>query len=308
MIARAAARFALGLGLAVCACSNNDPARGAPAAPPQPDADGGPEGAIEDAADEAADDAELDGSGDETDGEAGPCVPGDAAIPNPPMVFVAAGPFWMGCDEQSDPDCTVAERPRHEVTLPGYWIDRHEVTMLEYEACVQACVCTPPHGWFDPVQRPDHPVVGVDYDQARGYCAWLGRALPTEAQWEKAARSADGRRYPWGEDPPDCQRAAWLGCAFDAQSGVTFAGGTFSPQGDSPWGAQDMAGNVWEWVMDGYAPYGDGGQDEAGAGSGIRIWRGGSYLSGALSLRASHRRPEKTPYYRALGLRCVANL
>jgi formylglycine-generating enzyme required for sulfatase activity len=301
MLPHAAARALALIALMAPACSNSDAKPASPAAPAAQDAEAEPE--QKDAAEELDDAAD----GDETDGEAGPCVPADASVPDPPMVFVPSGQFWMGCDEGSDPACTVGETPPHAVTLSAFWIDRHEVTMGEYQACVQACACSLPAASFTPQDTPDLPVVEVDFLQAQTYCAWLGRALPTEAQWEKAARSADGRHYPWGNEQPDCVRAAYLGCALDGQSGVPFPAGTFSPQGDSSYGAQEMAGNVWEWVADWYAPYPTGAITEPKGpdDTGIRIWRGGSYLSDASSLRVAHRLPEQTPHYHALGFRCA---
>jgi formylglycine-generating enzyme required for sulfatase activity len=226
------------------------------------------------------------------------------------MVDVPAGDFMMGCNAAIDEACEPSERPFHKVTLSGFRIDRHEVTMADYSACVSFCVCSLPEESFDPIGLPDNPVVGVSLDQAGTYCTWLGRRLPTEAEWEKAARGTDGRIYPWGNAPPTCDRAAYLACAWDGKSGVTFPVGTFSPKGDSPWGAQDMAGNVWEWVSDWYAPYdGDASVDPEGPpSSGMRVWRGGSYLHDSKFLRTSTRFPYGVSQYHALGIRCAQSL
>jgi formylglycine-generating enzyme required for sulfatase activity len=253
-----------------------------------------------DAADDAQDEAEASGA----------CLGSDAALPNPPMVFVPAGPFMMGCNEAVDDRCLAGEKPYHEVVLSAYHIDATEVTVGDYRACMQACVCSRPGPGFDPDAHASLPVVGVSLAQAGQFCGWLARRLPTEAEWEKAARGTDGRLFPWGNTAPACDQAAVLGCAFDAASGVPFPVGTFSPQGDSPYGARDMAGNVWEWVTDAYAAYDPHGPaDPQGPdGGALRVWRGGSYLQPDADLRVSRRFPATLPAYHALGFRCATSM
>ncbi|MGD9050076.1 MAG: formylglycine-generating enzyme family protein [Anaerolineae bacterium] len=164
------------------------------------------------------------------------------------MVSVPAGTFLMG-STNGDPGAGDNEKPRHTVYLDAFWIDESEVTNAQYRRCVEAGACQQPGCWEDDLRSaPDQPVVCVTWHAAQAYAAWAGGRLPTEAEWEKAARGTDGRTYPWGNSPPDCIRANYLGCLGKAN-----AVGSYAP-GASPYGALDMAGNVWEWVADPYDP------------------------------------------------------
>ena len=176
--------------------------------------------------------------------------------PKVEMVFVPAGEFPMGSDV-GDAD----ERPVHSVYLDAYYIDRYEVTNARYRLCVQAEVCLPPANnasftrasYYDNPDFDDFPVIYVSWEMAQTYCAWRGTQLPTEAQWEKAARGTDGRTFAWGEDI-DCQWTNYL--RQDDQNFVACIGDTSRvgsyENGRSPYGAYDMTGNVWEWVADWY--------------------------------------------------------
>jgi formylglycine-generating enzyme required for sulfatase activity len=157
------------------------------------------------------------------------------------MVYVPAGEFLMGAtaDDATQDD----EKPQHRVYLDAYWIDRTEVTAAQHQRCVQAGKCAAPEC---STEQEDRPVACVSWQDAADYCAWAGRRLPTEAEWEKAARGTDGRKYPWGNDAPDCDRLNYWGCV-----GNTSAVGSY-PSGTSPFGAVDTAGNVSEWVADWY--------------------------------------------------------
>jgi len=239
---------------------------------------------------------------------------GEAPVPAPPggtqpqpqvsgakggeMVRVPAGEFIMGSDSGG-----ADEKPVHRVYLDEFFIDKYEVTNEQYLQCVSAGPCSPNEkygGFTDPQQ----PVVGVDWTQASTYCSWAGKRLPTEAEWEKAARGTDGRTYPWGEGI-DCSRANYGDC----KHGKTKLVGSY-PSGASPYGAMDMAGNVWEWVADWYDEkyYASSpNQNPKGPSSGsYRVLRGGSWYNGTGDLRSSDRfnnGPVGRYYYR--GFRCA---
>jgi serine/threonine-protein kinase len=161
------------------------------------------------------------------------------------MLYVPAGEFDMGSDEGPED-----ESPVHTVYLDAYWIDQTEVTNDQYRMCVEAGGCNPPKNtsFFNITEYAEHPVVYVNWNDANDYCQWAGRKLPTEAQWEKAARGTDGRTFPWGEEI-NCSRANYLGCTEFAGTNPV---GYYGEPGESPYGALDMAGNVWEWVADWY--------------------------------------------------------
>jgi formylglycine-generating enzyme required for sulfatase activity len=169
------------------------------------------------------------------------------------MALVPGGPFTMGADHGGEED----EHPAHTVTLAPFYLDLTEVTNEAWDRCVAAKICPPPDatsahkngfGNDGGFRGPRQPVSAIAWDAARGYCAWLGKRLPTEAEWEKAARGTDARHYPWGNDEPTPEHAVFSG------RGITQAVGTH-PKGDGPYGHHDLAGNVWEWVEDVYDPY-----------------------------------------------------
>ena len=167
------------------------------------------------------------------------------------MIHIAAGEFQMGCDPDNPVDeCNSDEQPLHPVYLDAYFIDKYEVTNLEYKQCVDAAACSPPHSSNGDYTNPDkvlHPVHMVNWYNANDYCAWVGKRLPTEAEWEKAARGTeDTRKFPWGNEPPDCTLLNYNNCV-----GSTTTVGSY-PSGASPYGVLDMAGNVSEWVNDWY--------------------------------------------------------
>jgi formylglycine-generating enzyme required for sulfatase activity len=232
------------------------------------------------------------------------------------MAQVPAGSFWMGCNAAVDSDCYDEEKPYHEVYLSEYEIDETEVTVAAYGACVTAKECTEPIvasgcNW-NVTGRESHPVNCVDWFQATAYCAWAGKRLPTEAEWEKAARGTDGRKYPWGNEAATCERAVMnegdVGCG-EADTWPVKS----KPLGASPYGAHDMVGNVWEWVADWYdneyyasSPT----SDPQGPASGSdRVGRGGGFGDIASVERASiraHRPPSLVIH--DLGFRCSRSL
>ena len=216
------------------------------------------------------------------------------------MVYVPAGEFQMGSN-QGNPD----EKPVHAVYLDAFWIDQTEITNGMYLKCVSAGQCSAPEnnnfagipGYpYDKSQYADYAVVGVGSNQADSYCQWAGRRLPTEAEWEKAARGTDGRTYPWGNQPPE-PNLAWYdpGPGTDAslhQFPVKVGG---FPKGASPYGVLDMAGNASEWVADRYdsnyyanSPY----RNPTGPGSNTgtdRVIRGGDFGRSSKYLRSALR-------------------
>ena len=168
------------------------------------------------------------------------------------MVYVPAGNFLMGSTE-SDPIAYPNEKPQHTVYLDAFWIDQTDVTNAMYAKCVSAGACYQPVD-ISPLVHPygnsqfdNYPVIYVRWTMADAYCKWAGRQLPTEAQWEKAARGTDGRIYTWGNDAPN---KTLLNYNLDV--GDTTAVGSY-PKGASPYGALDMAGNAWQWVADWYS-------------------------------------------------------
>ena len=168
------------------------------------------------------------------------------------MVFVPAGEFEMG---GNDADAWDDEKPAHTVYLDSYWIDKYEVSNAQYAKCVTAGDCTKPSytgsytrsNYYGNPEYDDYPVIYVDWNQAKDYCQWAGGDLPTEAQWEKAARGTDGRAYPWGNESPTCQLTNFDQGSYENPN---YCVGDTSPvtdyeAGASPYGALNMAGNVW---------------------------------------------------------------
>jgi formylglycine-generating enzyme required for sulfatase activity len=242
------------------------------------------------------------------------------------MALIPAGDFWMGTA------ATSGGAIGHIVTLDAYYMDIHEVTAGEYKACVGAGGCTVPstssfycsgsdaanNNWDAATNAPisgreNHPVNCVNWNQASDYCAWAGKSLPTEAQWEKAARggcdvwttdcAAETPPYPWGGDTPTSSHAVY----GLYPSGSTAPVGS-KPDGQSPYGLYDMAGNVWEWTADWYSPYTTGPQtNPTGPASGVhKTLRGGGWGLFTYSLRSSGRSstyPDTS--YNGYGFRCA---
>ena len=266
------------------------------------------------------------GSGGICDGK-GKCTP----VPTG-MVFIPGGTFWMGCNFALDPGCPASATPQHKVTLSSYFMDKTEVTVGQYKACVSDGACAAPYGgctdgapwWPDQL---NNPVPCATWEQARTYCKWHGVAagydLPTEAQWEMAARgscekngsSASNaacksamRTFPWGEELATCTYAVMpkngqFGCGTSA----TFAVGA-KPAGDSPYGLHDMAGNAQEWTRDGSQGYSAADQTDPyvplpSALQSYAVTRGGAFDGGWVA--TTDRGGESAYYYKAdLGFRC----
>ena len=229
-----------------------------------------------------------------------PVVFGGAGEPRadstaPMRILIPAGPFTRGSTRGADD-----ERPVKVTTLPAFRIDRTEVTRGMYARCVAAHKCEPLSiDSMDLSSEPELPVTNVTWHEARKYCAFAGGRLPSENEWEKAARGSDGREFPWGNDV-DCSRANWGNfenegpCAGKAPGKPVVVGSY--PQGASPFGVLDMAGNVWEWVADKYD------RDAS-----RRVVRGGSCCSYFVEPRAANRNAWD-PNHRDgdLGFRCVS--
>lgn len=214
----------------------------------------------------------------------------------PSLVPPRAGNFWMGCNEEIDIFCEDDEYPYHEVYLDAFEIDMFEVTQAQYYVCVLDGICLMPECNFDPEMHTDDPVVCVWWDDAGTFCEWNGKRLCTEAEWEKAARGTDGRRYPWGNEPASCEYAVMNDGGVGCGTGNMMPVGS-KPFGASPYGANDMAGNVAEYVYDCYSEtyYNEcvsNCRNPTGPSScphPIHGMRGGSYSFWASGIRTSER-------------------
>lgn len=229
-------------------------------------------------------------------------------------VEIPAGPFLMGSDTRKDPQASSEELPQHTITLPAYRISKYPITVAQFRSFVEGGSYTKraywtdagwrwreerqvvqPSYWDDPEWSTDnHPVVGVSWYEAVAYCRWL-RALvtyevrlPTEAEWEKAARGIDGRIYPWGNEPPDETR-----CNFSKNVGRTTPVGKYSTRGDSPYGCADMAGNVTEWCHSEYRGYPydpkDGREEISVIDTALHVLRSGAFYDNERSVRCAAR-------------------
>jgi len=235
------------------------------------------------------------------------------------VILIPAGPFWMGSDS-GPPD----ERPRHRVQLAAYYIDRTPVTHSQFTEFLNhsghvnakgerlfdiddpdARIHKKSDRWVTDSGFENNPVVEVSWNGARDYCGWASKRLPTEAEWEKAARGTDGRKFPWGEDLPDRSKAQ-----FNAAWNETAPVGKH-PQGASPYGVLDLAGNAWEWVSSAYTPYPYDSKDgrEAPTLGPERVTRGGGQDSGPEHLTTSYRGARLSRNFRSghhnIGFRCA---
>jgi formylglycine-generating enzyme required for sulfatase activity len=233
------------------------------------------------------------------------------------MVLIPEGSFLMG-SRQSDGrigfEIGIDELPQQEVALQGFYIDRYEVTVAQYKKFLDATGRKPPtdprfpeiypwgRGEEPPKELMNHPVIYVTWSDANAYCRWVGKRLPTEAEWEKAARGTDGRFWPWG-NKFDSKKANVR--EYGARG--TLEVGSF-PDGVSPYGVYDMAGNVAEWVADWYQGYPGSTLVREAFGKVNKVIRGGAWtLFGEPYSRVTHRTRSMNPkkQHRSIGFRCA---
>lgn len=191
------------------------------------------------------------------------------------MILIPAGEFIMGTDKRL-PD----EGPRHKVTLPAYYIDRYEVTNLQYRKFSNETHRRSPSHFKNrtfPPGKADHPVTYVSWEDANAYCHWAGKRLPTDEEWEKAARGSDGRMFPWGDEFEIKNANTPLRWKKLSQFGDTTPVGAF-PHGASPYGLMDMSGNVWEWTASWYKAYPNNKVASESYGERYKTLKGGSWF------------------------------
>ncbi len=232
------------------------------------------------------------------------------------MILISGGAFTMGCEEGS-----AKHRPEHTVQIASFYLDRYPVTNQDYKRfidetghpvpCYNVSWCdTHEYNWDPenrtfPLGRAEHPVVLVAWQDALAYARWAGKRMPTEAEWELAARGTDGRRWPWGNKPI-------ANCCNTNEAGV---GGTtpvhqYMPRGDTPEGVADMIGNVWEWTSSLFRPYPYDPHDgrENLEANGWRVLRGGSWVNDLYTARAWTRLDGDFIFFNNVGFRCAASV
>jgi formylglycine-generating enzyme required for sulfatase activity len=239
--------------------------------------------------------------------ESGRLAQRGAAVPDG-MALIPGGEFTMGA-EDLEPDT----RPVHRVTVSAFWLDRYQVTNGQYRQCVESGGCLPPkdHKAFDDPERARHPVVNITWTQARTFCHWKGKRLPTEAEWEKAARGIDARRYPWGNAGAPITRRVRSGETRVANNGTEPVGS--QPGNGSPYDVFDMVGSVSEWVKDWYSEdfyQVSPAQDPQGPVRGaFRVLRGGELSERPLEHHVSNRSWDEMTYWGpTLGFRCALDV
>lgn len=222
------------------------------------------------------------------------------------MLLVPAGPFTMGSGEAND------ETPPHRVDLPAFYIDRTEVTVAQYAEFIKATGNKTPTDWVNgqpPAGREQMPITNITWFDAMKYAAWAGKRLPTEAEWEKAARGTDGRRFPWGNVDDEKLRNLGSDKISSTYHKTTPTGET--PRGSSPYGCLDMSGNAWEWTADWYEGYPGTSAPSFHYGKQYKVMRGGGgiYFYGVANSGTCTQRARLVPYgaHDSLGFRCAVD-
>jgi len=225
------------------------------------------------------------------------------------LLFVPAGEFTMGSDTGDD-----NEKPAHMVLLDAFWIDQTEITNDRYALCVKDGKCNAPDSkesltrpaYYGEVMYKNYPVIFVDWNRAKTYCEWAGRRLPTEAEWEKAARGTEAFVYPWGNAMPDKNLLN-----YKDFTGDTTEVGRY-PKGASPYGALDMAGNVWEWVNDwfaaGYYKNSPVSNPPGPAAGSTHVLRGGSWNLNEDLVHSTYRGTHPSESNLGIGFRCALDI
>ncbi|MEK7761082.1 MAG: SUMF1/EgtB/PvdO family nonheme iron enzyme [Nitrospirota bacterium] len=226
-----------------------------------------------------------------------------------PMMLIPAGEFWMGSPNGvGAPD----EHPRHRVYLDAYYMDRFEVTVSRYTESMQSTGRQDPRYWkqVKTGKHSDLPVIGVDWHDAEAYCRWVGKRLPTEAEWEKAARGTDGRTYPWGNNKPTTRLGNFMKKTLANAYDERLAPAESYEEGQSPYGLHHMAGNVWEWTADWYDEHfyaASPQRNPTGPLTGTyKVIRGGSWDDEPVDVRSAYRgKYQPMERYDNIGFRCA---